>query len=266
MLGRLGTGYNSGVQIDPQAPVLVTGSAGRIGQAVVSALAACGRRVRGFDLRPTPGTDDFVVGNLQELEPVRNAAAGAAAVIHLGGVPDDDDFLTRLLPVNILGAHNVFEAARLNGIKRVVLASSGQVNWWQQLEGPWPVRPDDPYTPRHWYAVGKIFLEAAGRAYARSFGMTVLAVRLGWCPRTQAHLDEVGNSPQAPDIYLSPGDAGRFFARAIEAPLEPSFAALYVASLPVRQAVFDLQPAKDLLAWEPQDQWPTGATEGLATT
>jgi len=251
------------VQLDLEAPVLVTGSAGRIGQAVVGELVARGRRVRGFDCRQTPGTDDAVVGDLQDPEALQRAASGAAAVIHLGGVPDDEDFLTRLLPVNIVGSHNVFEAARRNGVKRMVLASSGQVNWWQQLEGPWPVHTDDPYTPRHWYAVGKIFLESTGRAYARSFGMTILAVRLGWCPRTAAHLAEVGSSAQAPDIYLSPGDAGRFFARAVEAPLEPGFMALYVASRPVRQPVFDLKPARDLLGWEPSDQWPAGAAEGL---
>jgi uronate dehydrogenase len=253
------------VQLDRQAPILITGSAGRIGQAAVSALVAGGWRVRGFDRRPTPGTDDFVVGDLQEQEAVRGAASDAAAIIHLGGVPDDEDFLTRLLPHNIVGSYNVFEAARLSGIKRVLLASSGQVNWWQQLEGPWPIRPEDPYTPRHWYAVGKVFLESAGQAYARSFGMTVLAVRLGWCPRTPAHLAEVGGSALAPDIYLSPGDAGRFFVRAIEAPLKPGFAVVFVASRPVRQAVFDLDPVKGLLGWEPRDQWPTAATEGLQT-
>lgn len=254
------------MRIDRQALILVTGSAGRIGQAVVSTLVDRDWRVRGFDRHPTPGTDDFVVGDLQEPEAVRKATAGAAAVVHLGGVPDDDDFLTRLLPDNLLGSYNMFEAARLSGVKRVLLASSGQVNWWQQLEGPWPVRVADPYTPRHWYAVGKIFLESAGRAYGRNFGMTVLAVRLGWCPRTPAHLAEVGSSAQAPDIYLSPGDAGRFFARAIEASLEPGFVALYVASRPVGQPVFDLEPAKDLLGWEPQDQWPAGAADGLKSS
>jgi nucleoside-diphosphate-sugar epimerase len=251
------------VQLDHQAIILVTGSAGRIGQAAVSALVTRGWRVRGFDLVPTPGAIDSVVGDLRELEVVRRAAADTEAVIHLGGVPDDEDFLTRVLPHNIIGAYNVLEAARLANIKRVLLASSGQVNWWQQLEGPWPIRPQDPYTPRHWYAVGKIFLESAGRAYARAHGMTVIAVRLGWCPRTRAHLAEVGGTSMAPDIYLSPGDAGRFFARAIEAPLEPGFAVVFAASRPVREAIFDLEPAKRLLGWEPRDQWPTGATEGL---
>ena len=251
------------MQLNREAPILLTGSAGRIGQAGVAALVAHGWRVRGFDCRPTSGTTDFVVGDLADFETVRQAAAGTTAVVHLGGVPDDADFLTRLLPNNIVAAHNVFEGARLGGARRVLVASSGQVNWWQQLEGPWPVRATDPYTPRHWYAVGKIFLETAGMAYAKSFGMCVLALRLGWCPRTAAHLAELAATPRGHDTYLSPGDAGRFFVRALEADLEPGFAALYVASRPVRQPIFDLEPTKRLLGWEPLDQWPNGAAEGI---
>jgi nucleoside-diphosphate-sugar epimerase len=251
------------VQLDRQAFILVTGSAGRIGQAAVSALVAAGWRVRGFDRLPSPGTPDFVTGDLAHTETVRQAAAGATGVIHLGGVPDDEDFLTRLLPNNVIGSYNVLEAARLGGAKRVLVASSGQVNWWQQLEGPHPVRPQDAYTPREWYSVGKIFLETAGMTYARNYDLTVLAIRLGWCPRTPEHLAELEATPRGHDTYLSPADAGRFFARAMAADLEPGFHALYVASRPVRHRIFDLEPTRRLLGWEPTDQWPQGAAVGI---
>ena len=56
---------------------------------------------------------------------VSRAAEGVDALIHLAATPDDDDFLTKLLPNNILGAYHVLEAARLAGVRRVVLASSG---------------------------------------------------------------------------------------------------------------------------------------------
>jgi len=85
-----------GVQLDRQAPILVTGSAGRIGRAAVSALVSNGWRARGFDCRPTPGTNDFAVADLVDAKAVQQAASGATAIIHLAGVPDDDDFLTRL--------------------------------------------------------------------------------------------------------------------------------------------------------------------------
>src|SRR5207248_5774636 len=158
-------------------PVLVTGSAGRIGRAAVRELKARGRRVRGFDLVPTPGADESVVGTITDGDAVRRAAEGAAALVHLAATPDDDDFLTKLLPNNIVGAYHVLEAARSAGVRRVVLASSGQVVWWQRFTGPLPIRTDAEPTPRAWYAATKLFQEAAGRAHAAAHGMSVIAAR-----------------------------------------------------------------------------------------
>ncbi len=247
------------MRIDKSAPILVTGSAGNIGRAAVTGLSAAGWRVRGFDKVAAPGADDCVVGDLTDANALRKAAAGVSGIIHLAAVPDDDDFLARLLPSNVIGLHNVLEAARDAGVKRVLLASTGQVVWWQMLEGPWPVKTDDPYTPRDWYAVTKVAAEAAGQTYARNYGMTVLALRLGWFPRTPEHVAELAGTARGPNIYLSPGDAGRFFARAMEASLAPGFAVVFVASQPIQKIFFDLEPAKRLLGWEPQDRWPTGA-------
>jgi len=212
---------------------------------------------------PTPGTKDFIVADLTDLAALQRAAEGAAAVIHLGAVPDDDEFMTRLLPSNIIGLHNTLEAARAAGVRRLLIASSGQVNWWQQLEGPWPIHPRDPLTPKHWYAVTKVAAEAAGQAFARSCGMTVLALRLGWCPRTREQVAEIAASERGQDTYMSPGDAGRFFARALAADLPAGFFTLFVASRPVHRTIFDLTPTRDLLGWEPQDRWPTGAEDGV---
>ena len=47
-------------------PVLVTGSAGRIGRAVVRELKARGHAVRGFDLVQTPGADASAVGTIKD--------------------------------------------------------------------------------------------------------------------------------------------------------------------------------------------------------
>src|SRR5437868_3648499 len=83
--------------------VLVTGSAGRIGQAAVRGLKARGFRVRGFDLVRTPGADEAVTGTIIDGDAVRRAAEGAAALVHLAATPDDDDFASKLLPNNIVG-------------------------------------------------------------------------------------------------------------------------------------------------------------------
>jgi nucleoside-diphosphate-sugar epimerase len=185
--------------------------------------------------------------------------AGVGTLIHLAATPDDDDFLTRLLPDNIVGAYHVLEAARVAGVHRLLLASSGQVTWWQQLNGPYPIKADVQPTPRAWYACTKVFLEAAGRALAEGHQRTVLAVRLGWCPRTPEHVRELVATPWGPDVYLSPGDAGRFFACAVEAPATSRFAVLNAFSHPVREARYDIESARELIGYEPVDRWPEGS-------
>jgi uronate dehydrogenase len=203
------------------------------------------------------------MGDLTDAEALRRAARGVQAMIHLGAAPDDDDFLTRLLPNNLIGLHHVLETAKEAGVKRVFLASTGQVNWWQQMDGPWPIHPNDPFTPRHWYAVTKVAAEAAGKAFARSGTMTVIAVRLGWCPRTRAQVAELAASERGKSTYLSPGDAGRFFVRALEADLPAGFFTLFAASRPAGKVIFDLEPTRELIGWTPQDQWPVGVEDGI---
>src|SRR5262245_19136906 len=123
-----------------QGKILITGSAGRIGQACVRALADL--PVRGFDLLPTPGAAESVTGDIADMAAVRRAVVGVHTVIHLAATPDDDDFMIRLLPNNIVGTYNVMEAAQQARVKRVILASSGQVVWYQRLTGPLPIRAD----------------------------------------------------------------------------------------------------------------------------
>jgi uronate dehydrogenase len=246
--------------------VLVTGSSGRIGRAVVKELQARACPVRGFDRLATPALADCIVGDLTDAASVKHAMAGVETLIHLAATPDDDDFVTQLLPNNILGVYHVLEAAHEAGVKRMILASSGQVVWYQRFNGPLPIKVNDPPTPRYWYAAGKVFLEAAGRALAEKFGIEVIAVRLGWCPRTADHIEELKREDWGPDVYLSPGDAGRFFACAVEAPGPIGFAVVYATSKPKRQAYYDLKTTEKLLGYRPQDCWPEGCPEFSVTS
>lgn len=240
--------------------VLVTGSAGRIGRAVVRELTRRGQPVRGFDLVATPPLKDSMVGQITDPAALDQAMQGVDTLIHLAATPDDADFLHELLPNNLVGLYQVLEAARRAGVRRLILASSGQVVWWQRLTGPLPVPVDGAVSPRSWYAATKVFLEAMGRSFHEIHKMSVLVVRLGWCPRTKEQEEELAACDFGPNVYLSPGDAGRFFAAAVAAP-ELSFAIVYAMSKPLHRSYYDMAPTRRLLGFEPRDTWPEGIEE-----
>jgi hypothetical protein len=177
--------------------------------------------------------------------------------IHLAATPDDADFLAEIVPNNLIGVYHIFEEAQRAGVTRMIAASSGQVVWHQRFTGPLPIGVDVQPTPRYWYAAGKLFLEGAGRSFAEKFGMEVIAVRLGWCPRTPEQVEEIRAEAWAQDVYLSPGDAGRFFACAVQAKLPQKYVLTYATSKPKR-VMYDLESARRMLGYEPQESWPQG--------
>ena len=251
--------------------VLVTGSAGRVGRAVVDALVKAEQPVVGFDLVPTPGlpNDQCVVGSLADLNRLQQAGTGAKCIIHLAATPDDarfprgaapddgDNFLTELVPNNIVGSYQVMEAARKLGIPRVILASTGQVIAGHLAAGRVPVTPESPPDPRYLYACTKVFLEALGKVYAQQHGISVMAVRLGWCPRAGQE-EELQQHEMGRDVYLSPGDAGRFFLAAATVQSLPPFSIVYATSQPVRKMWYDLSETTRLTGYVPRDSWPAG--------
>jgi nucleoside-diphosphate-sugar epimerase len=197
-------------------------------------------------------------------------AKGQDCLIHLAATPDDaqfprqsdfDNFESELVPNNVVGPYRVMEAARRAGVPRVVLASSGQTIDGHLRAGRIPVPTTVPTIPRYLYACTKVFLEAIGHVYARHHDIHVLIARLGWCPRDLKQVVEIKASELAQDVFFSPGDAGRFFAAAVEAADVPPYFVVYATSRFTHTLRYDLSPTKALLGWEPRDQWPTGAEE-----
>jgi uronate dehydrogenase len=231
--------------------VLVTGSAGAVGRPVVEELVRRGHAVRGFDLVPTPGLADTVVGDVADSIAVERATEGVTAVVHLGAFPNPAPIETLVAP-NLLGVHYVLEAARKHAVRRVVLASTIQVF------GPpeeWRLATSDDRQPGNLYALTKLWAEEHGAMYARLHGMSIVAARIGWMVRDEreaAHMRERGMF----HAYLSRGDVACFVAMAIEAERLP-FAVMAVVG-PEGASRFDLEPARRLLGWEPRDVFPAG--------
>ncbi len=240
--------------------VLITGAAGGVGKAAVRALKENGHHVTGFDRLASPGVDQTIVGDILDRDAVRQAARGQDVVIHLAATPDEADFIDELLEPNVRGLYHVADAAREQGVGKLVLASSVQVVTGHSQGGGLgraTTLADGPKVINH-YALTKLWLEDLGEMYARVYGLSVIACRLGWLPRSPSHAEELA-AASGFDVFLSHNDAGRFFTACVETTLDPhQFEIVFATSRPKKHYRADPAPARDLLGFEPQDTWPEG--------
>lgn len=240
--------------------VLVTGSTGAVGQPVCQHLLARGHTVRGFARRPTPYVEDFVTGDLNDRAAVRRAVEGMDTIIHLGAYPNAADFVDVLLQPNVVGLHYICEAAVDFGVQRVVLASTIQAVTGHGWHSEPPVRVADGPMPVNHYALTKVWAEAAGDMLARVHNISVICVRIGWLPRNPTEADNLVKSKIGPDVYFSHEDAKRFHERCVEAdqPAPGECVVMFATSRPRDQIRLDLQEAREVIGYEPQDTWPEG--------
>jgi uronate dehydrogenase len=107
--------------------VMVTGSEGGVGRAVCKHLSNEGHTVYRFDRFAQSDLENAIVGDIANRDQVLEATHDMDAIIHLAATPDEADFLEELIEPNVRGLYNVCDAARENGVARLVLASSVQV-------------------------------------------------------------------------------------------------------------------------------------------
>ena len=166
--------------------VLVTGGAGFIGSNLVEALLARGDDVRVLDNFSTGsranlaalGRDvEVVEGDLRSYERVHTAVRGVEVVFHqgaLGSVPRSVQDPLSSTAVNVEGTLNVLLAARDEGIRRVVAASSSSVygdgGTFPRVETQAP----NPLSP---YAVAKLAAERFCVSFTRVYGIETVALR-----------------------------------------------------------------------------------------
>ena len=166
--------------------VLVTGGGGFIGSNIVRALLARGDDVRVLDNFSTgsranlAGLEhdvDLVEGDLRSYERVHAAVRGTEVVFHEGALPSVprsvQDPLTTTA-VNVEGTLNVLLAARDEGVRRIVNASSssvyGNTGELPRAESQAP----DPISP---YAVAKMAAERFCTSFSRVYAMEIVSLR-----------------------------------------------------------------------------------------
>jgi nucleoside-diphosphate-sugar epimerase len=194
--------------------VLVTGAAGQIGQLVIKHLADDYDFVL-TDIRPLPQPSElpFTQADIADLDVVRQLCRGADTVLHLAADPRPNALWEDLLPANLVGVYNVFQAAREATCRRVIFTSSIQV-----LEGH-PhgfCAPAAPVRPVNLYGATKAWGEALGSVFADRHGLSVLCLRLGWVLAADA--PNLTSSRMDPSCVLTHEDLIRLIAAALAAP------------------------------------------------
>jgi UDP-glucose 4-epimerase len=164
--------------------VLVTGGCGFIGVNLARRLRSLGAATRAFDNGSTgriddgraAGYDDVVVGDVRDLDALREAAAGCDAVVHLaaqtGVVPSVEDPRTDL-DVNVVGTLNALLAARDAGAGVFVFASSAAPLGAATPPG----REDTVPRPLSPYGASKLAGEGLCHAFWGSYGLRTVALR-----------------------------------------------------------------------------------------
>jgi UDP-glucose 4-epimerase len=165
---------------------LVTGGGGFIGSALVKRLLRDGQGVRVLDnfatgrrsnLADVLDDIELIEGDLQSYERVHNAVRGCDYAFHLGALPSVPRSIQDPLTsnaTNVVGTLNVLLAARDEGVRRVVYASSSSL---YGASTELPKREEMPTLPIAPYAVSKLAAEGYCRAFHQVYGLETVALR-----------------------------------------------------------------------------------------
>ena len=170
---------NPAVSCPRIARLLLTGAAGGLGKELRPRLKAYCDVLRLSDLAamaPAAAGEEVVVAALQDAAAVHELLRDVQAVVHLGGVSVEGPF-EPILQANIVGAYNLFEAARKHGVKRIVFASSNHVTGFYRqdevIDARMPMRPDGHY------GLSKAFGENLAQYYFDRYGIETVSLRIG---------------------------------------------------------------------------------------
>lgn len=167
--------------------ILVTGGAGFIGSHIAQALVASGEKgVRVVDdlstghrenLQEFTDRVEFIEGDLNEPDVLQRAMAGVELVFHEAAIPSvprsvADPRATHRACVE--ATFNVLEAARENGVRRIVYAASSSAYGDQETL---PKQEDMSPAPLSPYAVAKLVGEYYCQVWTRAYGIEAVALR-----------------------------------------------------------------------------------------
>lgn len=225
--------------------ILITGAAGRIGNCLLEGLRHSGKyTIVGADLEADE-QQDIVQLDVTDAKRLEELTDGVDTILHIAWAEDENDFLGKVLPINVTGAYYLYEAARKNGVKRVIFASSNHATGFYRVGEE--VDPSDPYRPDSFYGLSKCYIELLGRLYSDTHGISSINMRIGNFPG-----DDRPHSERSAHIWISKRDMVQLAECCIEADPAIDFLCLYGTSANTDN-YYDIGYLKDLIGYEPQD-------------
>jgi uronate dehydrogenase len=232
--------------------ILITGAAGDVGTHLRRELAGK-YKIRASDLRPLKriANETCMSADISKMADCLRITKGVDAVVHLGGYSVEGPW-EGILSANIIGCYNVFEAARRNGVKRILFPTSNHaVGFYRRdhtIDHRVYIKPDSRY------GVSKVFGEALGSLYADKYGMQVFCMRIG-------NVNPKPIDKRRLSIWFSPRDLAQLVAIGIDHP-DIRFEIVYGIS-GNKRAWYDNGNAYRL-GYRPQDDSEVYAAEILA--
>ncbi len=232
--------------------VLVTGGAGNIGSYFAEHthnkydLVLFDRSAD--DLKLVEQWGRTVVGELSDLQALKDACQGVDTLVHLAGNPSPEQTWSSVVENNITGTYNAFVAAKSAGCRRVIFASS--IHAVSGYPKDVQVKTSEPVNPGDLYGVSKCFGEALGRYLAVQEGVSVIALRIGaFQPESSALKAELSIM----DGWVSRRDLLQLMEKCIEVE-GVRFAILHALS-DNRFKRLDISDARELVGYAPQDDF-----------
>jgi len=229
--------------------VLLTGAAGRIGSFLTQHLAEHYEFVLTDVRAPTePHSFAFVEADIADLEAMRTLCRGADTVVHLAADPSIHATWDSLLPCNIIGVQNIFQAAQEAGCGRVVFASS--INAVSGYPDDVQVHTSMPVRPPNLYGATKVWGEAVACYYADQRGISAICLRFGWV--VSRHSEQLKQRTNLLDRVLTYEDLARLVRASIDAPDDLRFGIFHGVSNN-RWKRLDISDTREQLGYAPED-------------
>ena len=230
--------------------ILITGAAGFVAGMLRSHWGDC-YRLRLADLQPVKDThqfEEYIRLDITALDPFVEACRGIDTVVHLAADRSPAaGFYETLLSLNIIGAYNAFEAARIAGCRRIVFASSinAVLGYGEAKE---LCTPQMPVYPINVYGATKCWGEALARVYAHEHGLSCLCVRLA-SPRFRQGKEW---GLEGWNEKISPRDTAQLFRKCIDADESVTFAIAHGVS-GHKRCWMDIESTRAAIGYEPED-------------